>query len=477
LNTDNEYRYRLGDRNMVRRAWWLVLTLAVVIGAQWLLARSHADVRVETERLAEAPVLHFAAVGEARGAVVVLHDLGGSKELMQCWGYGLARRGFDAYVPDLPGHGEQVAPLPQWEAGADAALGGWVNRLVAELLADGRAEPGKVGLLGQGLGADAALAAVQRQPAVAATILVFPSEPGTTGSPDRLVLAGNPVPGLCDENALAQAAAWLHQQMGTEPPAGSAAPSPLPWLLVSLAGGVGALAAASGLVQPRLARTGSRTRPTGLAAGLVAVAVALLSAVLAAVYWRLPQLGVALLDYLLPYFLVAAAVLLLFRTLWPREFGVPLLQPGEPLPAAVMRGVAVALAFVGAVVPVIHLNVTHFLPNQPRLLPLAAATLVFWLYAVQVEGLKRAVAGGPSPGGLALGLGAKLVMVATWVGAGVLPRPPALLAAVAPRLFGALVLLELVDWGLAAMRFSPVSIALTEAFILGWSAAVVLPLV
>ena len=129
-------------------------------------------------------------------------------------------------------------------------------------------------------------------------------------------------------------------------PARPAMARPPVWLLVGLAGGVGALPAVAALVRPDSRRAGRRQRPAGLVTVLAAVAVSLLSAVLAAVYLRVPQMGVAALDYLVPYFLVAAAVLLLLRKLWPREFGSPASGEAESVPAGLLRGLAVALAFL-----------------------------------------------------------------------------------------------------------------------------------
>lgn len=416
---------------MVRRAWWVVLTLAMVLAAQWMMARGHADLAVNEELLAGNPTLHVSAEEEYRGTVIVLHGFGGSKEMMQYWGYALARLGFDVYIPDLPGHGAQTAPM------ADSP--GTANQVRDALVAAGRAEPDRVGLIGH---------------------------------PTSL----NPLAPLYDLDAVADAAGRLSSDVGGDVPAGAAPGGSPAWLLLGLAGGVGALPAVAALVRPDPRRSGRRQQPAGLVTGLAAVAVSLLSAVLAVVYLRVPQLGVATLDYLVPYFLVAAVVLLLLRKLWPREFGASAPGEAESVPHSLLRGLAVALAFLGALVPVIHQNVTYFVPTGPRILPLAATALAYWLYAFQEESLKRAVAGGPSPAGLVLGLAAKILMVATWVGAGVLPNPPAHLPAVLPVALGVLVTLEILSGVLAAMRLSALSVALAEAVAVGWTAAVMLPL-
>ncbi|MFO7273905.1 MAG: hypothetical protein DIU55_003430 [Bacillota bacterium] len=438
---------------MTRRAWWVVLTFALVLAAQWAVARGHADLAVKEEVLAGSPTLHVAAAGEPRGTVIVLHGPGGSKEMMQHWGYALARLGFDAYIPDLPGHGAHTAPL--------ADPGGAVARLVEELVASGRADPDRLALMGRspaGFSADAG-----PLPETAANLL------------DRA--AQNPLTPLYDGGAVAEAAGQLSLAFGTEPPAPPAPPRTGVWLILGLAGGLGAPLAVAVLVRPDPRKAGRRQRPVGLLTGLAAVAVSLLSAVLAAVYLRVPRLGVAALDHLVPYFLVAAAVLLLLRLLWPQEFGAAPAGGGESVAASLLRGIAVVLAFLGAVVPVIHQNITYFVPTIPRILPVVAAVLVYGLYAVQVEGLKRAVSGGPSPAGFLLGLAAKLLMVATWIGAGALPNPPAFLPAAAPAALAVLVGAEILSGCLAALRFSPLSAALVEAVIIGWTAAVTLPLV
>lgn len=440
---------------MIRRAWWVVLALAVVLGAQWMVARSQADLAVAEEVLAGSPALHVAAVGEPRGAVIVLHGFGGSKELMQHWGYALARRGFDAYIPDLPGHGAHTGPLA--DPGAAAA------RLIDELVATGRAEPGRVGLLGHST-AGLSPTSVDPLPAEApANLLDYPA-------------ARNPLAAMYAW-AADEAADRLSQAFGAAPPETGPSPRPLGWLLLALAGGLGAMPAVAALVRPNPRHGGRRQRGIGLATGLAAVAVSLLSAVLASVYLRLPWLDIAVLDYMVPYFLVAAAVLLLFRALWPREFGGLSIGGAETVLAALLRGLAVALAFLGALVPVIHQNVTYFVPTMPRILPLIAVGVVYWLYAVQEERLKRAVAGGPSPGGFLLGLVAKLLMAATWVGAGVLPNPPASLPAVIPVALAVLVVMEALNCALAVLRFPAVSVALVNAVVIGWTAAVMLPLV
>lgn len=441
---------------MTRRAWWVVLTLAIVLAAQWMMARSHADLAAEEVRVAGYPTLHVAPAGASRGTVLVLHGFGGSKELMQHWGYALARRGFDVYIPDLPGHGAQTAPLA--DPGAAAA------RVLEELIATGKAEPDRTGLIGQ----------------------VSPGMPSASGYPlpaDHpanllgAAAAQNPLAPLYDEGAVDGVAERLAAAFGAEPPAAGPPSRALVWLLLGCTGGLGAVLAVAALVRPNPRQGGRWHSPVGFVTGLAAVAVSLLSAVLAAVYLRVPRLGVAVLDYMVPYFLVAAAVLLLLRVLWPREFGALPWAGGDGIPAALLRALAVVLAFLGALVPAIHQNVTYFVPTVPRILPLVASGLVFWLYAVQEEALKRAAAGGPSAAGFALGLAAKLLMAATWVGAGVLPNAPAFLPDVVPVALAVLSGLEVVSAALAALRFAAVSSALVQAVVFGWAAAVMLPLV
>lgn len=492
----------------MRRAWLVALMLAVVLGSQWMIARTQSDVRVEHETLAGSPTLHFRAVGEPQGAVLVVHGFAGSKEMMQYWGYALARQGFDAYLLDQPGHGEQEGPLAEWHRLSGNALGENLRQAVIELIEEGRAEPGKVALVGHSMGGAAVLSAALAEPAVGATVAISPAhrEQFPADRPVNLLvlvaerdpdsirgMAGSLTPAqgrqvmtiagrnhltiLYDYGVMEVAAEWLHQSLGTSARGPVEPRFPAGWIAAALAGGLGAVLAAASMLRPAAGRGGRQQVRLGFATTLAAVAVALLTAVLAVVYVRLPYMSIAVLDYLVPYFLVAGVVLLLMRLLWPREFAAPLVQGNEGPVGALLRGLAVALVFLGAVAPVIHLNLTGHLPNWPRVLPMTLAFLVFLGYFAQEEALKRVVGAQSSTwAGLALGLVTKLLVVATWLGAVVLPNPPVFLNLTLPVTVPLLVVLEVIGLALARMRFSSLSIAMFHAVVLAWVTGATFPL-
>lgn len=494
----------------MRKIFLLVLMLAVVVGTQYMIARDRSDVIVTHEQLAGNPVDRYAAVGSPRGTVLVAHGFAASKELMQHWGYALARQGFHTYVFDQPGHGEQTSPLPSWRQLADNPLGENLRAMVAELIRAGRVEPGKIALVGHSMGGATVVAAGLEEPAVVATVavsaayldalpadmpvnllsLVAERDPASIRAvAARLapqsetrktvdVADKNHLSILYDQEVIEQAVAWIHRALGTQQPGPVGPVAPWGWILAALAGGLGAILAVAQLMKPREVRTSGRQQSMGFFTGLVVLSVAALSAVLATVYLRIPWVGVGVLDYLLPYFLVAAGVLLLLRSLWPRDFAFPLTQGADTLSSGVLRGLGVALAYLGAMVPVIHTNLTHYMPTAPRILALLVTALVLWAYFVQEEGLKRAVVNQwGSLSGLLLGLIGKLVIIGTWLGATALPNPPTFLTLTIPVTLVVLVVLELLAALLGRMNYSSASMATLSAVVLAWAIATTFPLV
>ncbi|MFZ5825994.1 MAG: alpha/beta hydrolase [Bacillota bacterium] len=493
----------------MRKIFLLVLMLAVVVGTQYKIALDRIDVVVTQERLAGNPVDRYAAVGTAQGTVIVAHGFAASKELMQHWGYALARQGFDTYIFDQPGHGEQTTPLPAWRKLGENPLGANVRAMVAELIRTGRAQSGKVALIGHSMGGTAVVAAGIDDPAVAATVgisasyseslpadrpvnllsLVAERDPASIRaaamnlapqSETRKtvnVARKNHLTILYDQEVLGQASAWIHQALGTKQSGPVGPVAPWNWILAGLAGGLGAVLTVAGLLMPRQVRSGGRQHSVGFMTGLVVLSVAALSAVLAAVYLRTPWVGVAVMDYLLPYFVVAAVVLWVLRQLWPRDFGFPLTQGADTLSSAVLRGFGIALAYLGAVVPVVHMNLTHHMPVEPRIVPLLLSALVLWAYFVQEEGLKRSVASQwGSFAGMLLGLATKLVIVGTWLGATALPNPPTFLTLTIPVTVTVLVVLEVLAAILGRMNYSAASIATLSSVVLAWAMATTFPL-
>lgn len=493
----------------MRKVFLLVLMLAVVVGTQYMIARERADVVVSHEELAGNPVDRYAAVGTPQGTVLVAHGFSASKEFMQPWGYALARQGFEVYLFDQPGHGAQQGVLPAWRTLADNPLGNNLRAMVAELVQTGRATPGRIALVGHSMGGATVVAAGLMEPAVAATVAVSAaySDPLPADRPVNLlsivaerdpamirsaaealapqsasrkvldVAARNHITILYDREVIDQAAGWIHQALGTKQPGPVGAVAPWSWILAALAAGVGAVLVVARLLAPPEVRSGGRAAALGFFTGLAALAVAALSAVLGTVYLRTPWLGLAVLDYLLPYFALAAVVLLLLRLLWPRDFAFTLTQGADTVPTAVMRGLGVALAYLGAVVPVVHMNLAYHMLGWQRLVPFLVFALVLWLYFVQEEGLKRAVVyQWGSLAGLALGIVAKLVIVGTWLGATALPNPPFFITLTIPVTVAMLLLLEVLAALLGRMRYSSASTATLNAVVLAWAVAVTFPL-
>lgn len=493
----------------MRKVLLLVLMLAVVVGTQYRIVREHEDVTVNHLTLAGNPVDRYGAVGEPRGTVLVAHGFAGSKELMKPWGYALARQGFHTFIFDQPGHGYQTGPLPEWRRMEGNPLGQNLQAMVAELVRSGQAEPGKVALVGHSMGGATVVAAGLVDPAVAATVAVSAAytEPLPADLPANLlsmvaerdpafiraaavglepqsatrktvhVARRNHLTILYDAEVIDQAAAWIHKAFGSQQPGSVGAVAPWGWILAALAGGLGAVLAAAWLLAPPELRSGGRPAPLGFFTGLVTLAVAALSAVLAAVYVRTPWLGLAVVDYLLPYFAVASVPLFLLRRLWPGDFRFNLTQGADSVPVAVLRGVGIGLAYLGAVVPILHMNLAHQMITLPRLMPMLLFGLVLWLYFVQEEGLKRAVVSrrGPIPG-LLLGLVGKLLVVGTWLGAVALPNPPTFLTLTIPVTLVILLVLELIGAVLQAMRYSSATAATLNAMVLAWVVAVTFPL-
>lgn len=494
----------------MRKIFLLVVTLAVVVGTQYMIARDRADVVVTREHLADNPVDRYAAVGGAQGTVIVAHGFAASKELLQHWGYALARQGFDTYVFDQPGHGEQTTPLPSWRRLAENPLGENVRAMVAELIRTGRAQSGKIALVGHSMGGASVVSAGLDEPAVGATVaisaaysdalpadrpvnllsIVAERDPAsiraaaaalTPQSETRKtvdVAQKNHLTILYDQEVLGQAVAWIHRSLGTKQSGPVGPIVPWNWILAALLGGLGAVLAVAALLMPREVRTGGRQQGMGFFTGLVVLSVASLSAVLATVYLRTPWIGVAVMDYLLPYFTVAAAVLWILRQLWPRDFAVPLVQGTDTLSSAILRGFGIALAYLGAVVPVIHMNLTHHMPAAPRIVPLLLSALILWGYFVQEEGLKRAVVSQWGAfAGLILGLATKLIIIGTWLGATALPNAPTFLTMTIPVTLVVLVVLEVLATILGRMNYSSASTATLSALVLAWAMATTFPLI
>jgi hypothetical protein len=57
------------------------------------------------------PYFHYSNGGQPRRRLLVVHGLGGNKDMLNLLGYGLADAGIDVYSIDLPGHGSSSRPF------------------------------------------------------------------------------------------------------------------------------------------------------------------------------------------------------------------------------------------------------------------------------------------------------------------------------------------------------------------------------
>lgn len=509
----------------MRKIVALVVTLAVVLGAQFMARRERPSVAVTTEQIAGNPVERYTPIGSPAGVVIVAHGFAANRQLMSPWGYYLAQEGFETYIIDEPGHGASPSRLVGPGAGNDA-LGGNLSAILDQLEKDGRIPGGKVALVGHSMGGAAVTAAALADPRFRATVAIS-SAYGKAVPADRpanlLSLAADRdpanmvkavqalalqtdggsgqlgkqygsfgqgtaresviVPGrnhltiIYDQAVMGQTAQWIHSGFGTKPPTDEPAGMPWNWVVVALVGALGVVIACGALLAPAGSqRAHAGNVRVGFFTGLVTAAVAAFSAVLACVYVRLNFLHVAVADYLLPYFLVMALVFLILRLLWPRDFGFPL--GFDKLPSSVLRGIGIFLGFAGAVGPVIHMNLSNFMPTAARIFPIVVLAAGLWLYLVQEEALKRSVSAdlGAWAGGL-VGLISKALIVMTWLGATALPNPQTFLPLTVPVVAVLLVVLELFSYLFGLWRHSAATIAAFSALVLAWTMAVTLPLI
>jgi len=489
----------------MRKGLAMALTLAIVVLSQYAIWQQRSPVAVMTEDLAGNPTTRYTAVQDPLGVVVVVHGFSGNKEQMRQWGYALARQGFAAYLIDEPGHGASTVPLPPWRGTDNTALSDNLRAVIDALIKAGRAQPGRIALVGHSMGASAVLGEAAADDRVRATVAISGGISGTL-PPDRpqnllaMSAARDPasirravealgrevtvVPGrnhitvVYDRGVMDRAGAWIHKSFGTQAPAPAGPGEPWAWIWTALLGALGVMLAAGALVAPRLdSRPGPWPVRVGLLGGLATAAIAPLSAVLAGVYLRLPGLGLAVIDYVIPYFMVMAAALFALRLLWPRDFGFALGDGAEPWFVGVLRGLGVFLGFVGAVGPVIHMNLSHYMPTSPRILPMAALAIGLWPYLVQEEALKCAVRMSRGPwAATAVGAVGKSLILATWLWASALPNPPVFLALIVPVAAVLLLGMEALAHVLREWHYPPVAIATLVASVLAWSIAVSFPL-
>ncbi|MEL6216149.1 MAG: alpha/beta fold hydrolase, partial [Pseudomonadota bacterium] len=105
---------------------------------------------------------------ESLGTIVLLHGHAMSKEPMMTWASLFVDAGFDAVVPDLPGHGASVERPVTFGAVESLAIG----ELVEQLKGQGAQQP--IILFGVSLGASTAVLAAADSEAISAVIGISP---------------------------------------------------------------------------------------------------------------------------------------------------------------------------------------------------------------------------------------------------------------------------------------------------------------
>lgn len=511
----------------MRKVFVIALLLAVVLGSQYIAWRQRSAVTVTTETIAGNPVDHFHAPGGSRDVVIVAHGFASNKEMMRPWGYYLAAAGFETYVIDQPGHGASRQSLPaSWRDDGPDSLGNNLSTIIDQLVVLKQATPGRIALVGHSMGGAAVLQSALADPRVKATVTLSGAHSGPVpaGSPPNLlslaaerdpasmveavtalavqsdngkgqmgkqygsfkdgtaresdlVEGRNHISILYDNSVMKRTASWIARSLGA-PEMGVTASYGWIWSWLALAGGLGLVLALAALLAPPEVRRSARSLPrVALLTALAMVAVAGFSAVLASAYVRIPWPRLAVVDYVQAYMLVMALVIFALRMVWPRDFGFQVAAESDVDLSGLVRAFVLFLVFVGAAGTVIHLNLSNFLPTGYRMLTMIFPAVALWLYSAQEEGLKRAVTNDLGPwAGLVVGLVAKLIIVATWMGASALPNPLESLPLMIPVLLPLFFLLEIISYCMNLWRYPAVGAAAFSSLVLSWTIAVTMPL-
>lgn len=156
---------------MNRREAWLAAAGAILILAALAVAPRDARVR---EVILRGPACAMPASeieppgGSPLGTAMVLHGLCSSRKMMMPLAEALARGGLRVYVPDLPGHGENMDPFSPRRA-AQCTV-----QALETLESEGALQPGKTVLVGHSMGAAVAINLADEYP-VAGTVAISPA--------------------------------------------------------------------------------------------------------------------------------------------------------------------------------------------------------------------------------------------------------------------------------------------------------------
>jgi len=126
---------------------------------------------------------------------------------------------------------------------------------------------------------------------------------------------------------------------------------------------------------------------------------------------------------------------------------------------------------------ILHLNFTQYLVRPTRLLPTLLMAVALWLYLLQEEGLKRAARAASGRWAWpALGVASKAILLATWLGASLLPNPPLMFPMALPLAGMLMLVLEAASWLFGRLYLPPATAATFAALVVAWSVGSLFPI-
>ena len=175
----------------------LVVSLGLVLLALLVLEPARSGIETSPMTVGQTPITVYHGDGPS---VVMAHGFAGSRQMMQAYGYSLARAGYRVLAFDFEGHGRNPVPM----SGDVTAIDGTTQRLVDQTLAvvaaaaDGT---GPVALLGHSMATDVLVRAAARAPDQTGPLVLisaFSQEITPRHPTSLLMITGAWEPGLRD---------------------------------------------------------------------------------------------------------------------------------------------------------------------------------------------------------------------------------------------------------------------------------------